>query len=294
MAKIELFVVTFNRPTAMNETLQGIYDSDFFKQGGNRITVINNGSKFRLDPEFKDVRVLHNQTRLGCSHGNLSENYNQALLWGFGSLDKPQANIVIHIQDDCCVAPDWTEELLNLHEKYSFIVGNFGDNLVSYTPDAVRKIGMWDENFCGIQHKEADYWIRALIWNKDHTMLNDHMHNRRLHYDPEASAHLDVQGHRAFSWVGGKLKRGQDDGNHVLIKRHAVKANNVLRNYFFAKWSRAEWKNPLRDDLEGWLVNWPDEFVDHPPTFPREWLTPIKYPWFESGIENRTAKGYLS
>jgi len=67
-----------------------------------------------------------------------------------------------------------------MHQKYTFVTGQLGDNIVSYRPEAVKKIGMWDERFITPSNKEADYYIRALIYNKEKSLINDRVHGRLL------------------------------------------------------------------------------------------------------------------
>ena len=292
MDKIRLFIVTYNRIKALHETLYRLFDTDFADEENSQVVIINNHPNFHLDGPYIDKvdMVLHNMTRQPCSYGNLSENYNQALVWGFGNLIKPETEIVTHIQDDCMLDKNWYTNLRKLHEKYSFVVGKYGDNIVSYTPEAVRRIGMWDENFCGIQHKEADYWIRALIWNKAGSMIDDIQHNRTL--NNEDAPTLDIMDGRNFNLVGNRWKRGQDDKEHIVIKRHAQKANDILRTYFYEKWE-GTWNSETRKNLVGWLAEWSKEFVEHPPTYPNYWPTFYKYPWFERDIYDLSGKGYL-
>jgi len=289
MDKMRVFIVTHDRQKALHDTLTGLFNSDFSGLGGTKVTVINNHSRFQLADEFKGrVSVLHNMTRPDCSSGNLSESYNQALVFGFGSLVDPQSEIVVTLQDDCGLAANWVESLLKLHERFTFIVGEFGDNIVSYMPEAVRQIGMWDENFCGIQHKEADYWIRALICNKEKSCINDMLHGRLL--NNEGTPQLDCRGHHNFRTVDGELKRLQDDEHHHQIKRHAVRPRDLLRDYFMAKWAHTWVREP---ESTGWLNKWPAEFVANPPTQPRNFPVFIRYPQFEKDIEDLAGKNYF-
>lgn len=63
-------------------------------------------------------------------------------------------------------------------EKYTFVVGAIGDSVCAWRPEAVKKIGMWDERFVSISHKEADYYIRALMYNKEKSCIGDRAHQR--------------------------------------------------------------------------------------------------------------------
>ena len=300
---MKLYIITYNRPKALNETLENLDHTDFT---GNTI-IINNHPNFQIASKFaKRVHVLHNMVRPDCSMGNLSENYNQAIIHGFKSLQKPDTDIVVHIQDDCILHKNWCSYLKFLHKTYTFVVGKYGDNIVSYTPEAIKKIGLWDENFCGIQHKEADYWIRALIWNKEKSSINDVLHNRLLNsiiphsqllnnqllnnqlLTNQTSYELDIAGERNFQYV---LKRLQDDEKHRQIKARAVSADLILRTYFYYKWKNT-WKSQPK--AEGWLINWVKDFIDAPPKHPTNFKVFVKYPWFELDIENLREKNYLT
>ena len=103
-----------------------------------------------------------------------------------------------------------------MHKDFNFIVGSFGDNLVSYTSEAVKKIGIWDENFSGIQYKEADYWLRALIFNKDKSMINDTLHGIELNNKNALS--LDISKGRNFK-VEKTLKQKLFGGDGVLKEK---------------------------------------------------------------------------
>ena len=48
-----------------------------------------------------------------------------------------------------------------MHEKYDFIAGEFGDNIVSYNINTI-KVGLWDENYQN-PHHEADYYYEFYI-----------------------------------------------------------------------------------------------------------------------------------
>lgn len=295
--KIKLYIITYNRPKALEETLDRIILTD---QAEVEITVVNNHTNFYVRRDrgcyyrggvYGPLRILHNQTRPNWSCGNLSENYNQCLLDGFRSLTSPDCDIVTHIQDDCMLHEDWMKNLLKMHEKYTFVVGKYGDNIVSYKPEAVKKIGMWDENFCGIQHKEADYLIRALICNKEKSCINDILHKRML--NNEDALELDIVGDRNFKVVGGKLKRLPDDGQHEKIKLAAVKPNKLLRAYFASKWNGTRQPEFNVNNADGWFTDWTEDFVKSPPRLPANFGTFIKYPWFEKDLDDNILCRYL-
>lgn len=175
--KIKLFIVTYNAENELNQTLQSLFESDWNQS--QEIIILNNYSKFLLQTEFiNKVTVLHNQCRPDFSTGHLSRSWNQALIHGFKNLNQPDADIVITCQDDTIFSKTWFSELLFYHKKYTFISSGHGDNLCSYTADAVKNIGIWDERFCNIGYQEADYFLRAYLFNKNKSSINDDGHHR--------------------------------------------------------------------------------------------------------------------
>lgn len=172
---INLYIVTYRSPIDLNNNIASILASG----ADVRINVINNHSDFFLEPQYENsVTVLHNKLRPDFSAGHLARNWNQALLHGFRDLKMPTSKIVITVQDDVLFKAGWLPRLVELHQRYSFITMGAGDAFCSYVPEAVRRIGLWDERFCGIGSQEADYFLRALIYNRDDSSINDRIHGR--------------------------------------------------------------------------------------------------------------------
>ena len=242
MKKIKIYIVTFKRSNILNDTLTKLFESDFSNFKNTEVNIINNHTDFWLDPKFKErVNVLHNVLRPDWSNGNLAENWNQALINGFKNLNKPDCEYLVTMQNDTSVHPNWCSNLLKMHKKYNFIVGKYGDNLVSYTAEAVKRIGMWDENFFGVQYKEADYWIRALIFNKKKSCINDTLHGIELNNNE--ALELDTTIDRNFIEEEQRLKRKADDPEHKEIwgTRGGVYKKYVWK-YFYKKW-KGTWKD---------------------------------------------------
>jgi len=297
MAKhMKIFIVTYKRCKTLNDTLEKLFNSDFGNVDNTEVNIINNHSEFYLDDKFKDkVNVLHNVLRPDWSNGNLAENWNQALINGFKNLNKPDCEYLVTMQNDTVVCENWYSNLMEMHKKYNFIVGQFGDNLVSYTAEAVRKIGIWDENFFGVQYKEADYWIRALIFNKEKSCINDTLHG--LEHNNTDALELDITEDRNFikeqGFRGGQtLKRRADDKEHQDIwKTRSGMYKEYAWKYFAKKW-KGTWKSP--PEKTGWVKQWSKEFVKNPPDIKKSnFKTIIKYLYFEKDIENLNEKNYL-
>jgi hypothetical protein len=145
------------------------------------VFIINNHSNFSIREEFQNkVTVLHNTLRPDFSTGHLARSWNQALLNGFQNLNNPFCDIVITSQDDTRFARDYIPMVISLHEKFDLLQFGWGDNFVSYTANAVKHIGLWDERFCSIGYQEADYFLRALLYHGLKSSIQDNSHGRVL------------------------------------------------------------------------------------------------------------------
>tara|TARA_R110000824_G_scaffold4217_3_gene20072 strand:- start:13398 stop:14348 length:951 start_codon:yes stop_codon:yes gene_type:complete len=272
MKNMKVFIVTYKRPKVFNETLDRLFNYTDFKLIKNtEVVVINNHSDFHMDEQFKDkVTVLHNMTRPDWDVGNLSRNWNECLIHGFEDLKNPAARIVVTMQNDIVLHPNWATNLLKLHQKYTFVTGILGDNIVSYLPEAVVKIGLWDERFTCPSHKEADYYLRALIYNKDKSIICDTIHNRLLNYHDYLP--LDINEYRG----GDPDWRAQ-----TKLTTDSREAWYQATQIFYWKW-KDTWKT--QPAYFGWVNGWSSEFIETPP-IPSEKVNFCLYPYFEKNIE---------
>ena len=192
-------------------------------------------------------------------------------------MNNPDAKIVVTMQNDIVLGRHWATNLLKMHKKYTFITGQLGDNIVSYRPEAVKKIGMWDERFVTPANKEADYYIRALIYNREHSLINDRVHGRLLN---EADAlELDTSTYRGgeTDWRAEKRNDNSHEGWYHTSQ------------IFYWKW-KDTWKT--QPSYYGWLTRWSKEFINNPPCPPK---VPnfVQYYYFEKDIENLAEKNYI-
>tara|TARA_B110000305_G_C19372738_1_gene605361 strand:+ start:155 stop:1108 length:954 start_codon:yes stop_codon:yes gene_type:complete len=299
--KIKIYIVTYKRTDVLNNTLENLFKSDFTEVENTEVNIINNHTNFNLDKKFiNKVNILNNVLRPDWSNGNLAENWNQALLNGFRDLNNPDAEYIVTMQNDTVVDKNWCKNLLTMHKKFNFIVGKYGDNIVSYTPDAVKKIGIWDENFLGVQYKEADYWIRALIFNKEKSCINDILHGLELNnkdalpLDITEGRNFEIEKNLKEKLLGGDgvLKRRADDDEHKEIwnTRGGIYKTNAW-NYFKYKWS-GTWKE--EPEKIGWIKNWPKNFIDNPPDISKSNIKIFyRYFYFEKNIDDLEKKGYF-
>ena len=189
----------------------------------------------------------------------------------------PDAKIVVTMQNDIVLADNWTSNLLKMHQNYTFVTGQLGDNIISYRPEAVKRIGMWDERFITPANKEADYYIRALILNKEKSIVNDFFHGRLLNSDDALV--LDKP-----EYQGGDPEWRKEKSND-MSKEGWYHTSQI----FYWKW-KDTWKS--QPSYTGWLTNWPKEFVDNPPSLPK---CPnfVQYYYFEKDVETLKEQNYV-
>lgn len=278
MKNIKVFIVTYRRVEILNKTLDRLFNhTDFSSIPNTEVNIINNHSEFSLNKEFEDkVSVIHNNTRPDWDTGNLARNWNEALLHGFKDLNNPDARIVVTMQNDVVLDSNWATNLLKMHQKYTFITGQLGDNIVSYRPEAVKKIGLWDERFITPANKEADYYIRALIYNKEKSLINDKVHGRML--NAQDALVLDTS----------EYQGGHSDWRAIKTSDNSKEGWYHTSQIFYWKW-KDTWKT--QPSYYGWLTQWSKDFVDNPPCPPK---VPnfVQYYYFEKDIELKD-KNYI-
>lgn len=271
MKNLKVYIATYRRNEILNQTLNRLFnETNFGSIPNTEVTIINNHSEFKLEEAFKNkVKVLHNETRPDWDCGNLAKNWNEALIHGFKDLNNPDAKIVTTMQNDIVLEPEWATNILKLHNKYTFVTGQLGDNIVSYRPEAIKKIGMWDERFLTPANKEADYYIRALIYNKEKSMINDKVHKRLL--NNKDALPLDTSEYRGGDEDWRAIK-ATDDAKEIWFHTSQI---------FYWKWKDTWEKQP---SYYGWLVDWDKKFIDNPPSCPKV-PSFVQYYYFEKDIE---------
>lgn len=274
-SRISVYIVTYRNPPDLNTNIASILASG----ADVRIYVINNHSKFFLeDAHERAVTVLHNQLRPDFSTGHLARNWNQALIHGFKDLKNPASDIVITVQDDVVFKADWFPKLIELHRRYSFITMGAGDAFCSYLPEAVKRVGLWDERFCNLAYQEADYFLRSLIHNREACSINDLAHGRQ---------HNAVEGNAFRSELTHSLDEVRADSllitsPHRNLERKdafvsGLKFHPLCRAVFMQKWgvSASSWTTEHYAVRKSLIPNY------------------VMYPYFEEDVEGLREKNYV-
>lgn len=220
--RIKQYIVTYNNKYQINKCLESIFDNSTQDElNAVDIFVINNHSNFSLDDIFVNkVQVLHNHLRPDFSTGHLARNWNQAIINGFKDLNNPDADIVITNQDDTRFIKNYISLVVQFHELVDLTQFGWGDNFVSYNPEAIKQIGLWDERFCSIGYQEADYFLRALLYHQDKSSIQDFSHNRGLNTLNKCPIDIIPSGN----------KRGES------YHRAASRYHAYNKHLFFKKW----------------------------------------------------------
>lgn len=276
--RIKVYIVTYNNNYVLNDwCLKTLFDSDITKHD-HEITIINNHSNIKINDEYIDkVTVLNNVLRLDRSSAHLSRSWNQALINGFKSLNNPDCDIVVCVQNDEKLKPNWVSNILKYHEKYSFIGFGAGDSFMSFKAEAVKKIGLFDERFfCGKQ--EHDYFLRAFIHNRDKSSFNDKTHG--------------------YIWnpLNNNIIEDTPCGNDPRRETQAKVVydsykdySKYPRNLFMKKWGFYDWGTEYitKCNTDKILLQSIFEWIPKPLIF-----NYMYYPYFEKDIEDLEGKNY--
>jgi len=271
--RVTIYIVTYNNPVDMNRNIASILASG----ADVRINVINNHSQFFLEPNHEAaVTVLHNVLRPDFSTGHLARSWNQALLLGFKDLKNPANDIVVTVQDDVIFKPDWFSRLLDLHRRYDFITQGLGDAFCSYLPDAVIKVGLWDERFCNIGWSEGDYFLRSMIYNRDRTSINDPGHGR-LHNPLEGNS---------YESLSNTISERSDSLLIVTPPMNRDRKNAHASSMDFHGHGEAIFRHKWGVSDCDWT---PEHFALQKPLVPSY----VTYPYFEKDVEGLREKNYV-
>lgn len=268
--KIKHYIVTYNNNEILNQTLQSLNDVLLtYPFEEYEVHIINNHTNFTIDSKFEGrIKVMHNQVRPDFSTGHLSRNWNQAIINGFENLNFPSCDLVITTQNDCVFQGNFVPQLLELHKKYSFVQFGTGDQFISYKPDAILNVGLWDERMCNIGYQEADYFLRQLLYNTEYCTINDQNH-RRIH-NPVSD----------FVLYHSPTGHDRHEPSHIESKKYHYISHGV----YVHKWGISPM---ILDSTPGY---WSYETMNN--------LTPkipsyIYYPYFEKDVKSLEKQNYI-
>lgn len=91
---------------------------------------------------------------------------------------------------DCLLRPSFFVRALEQHGTRDFVTYGRGDELHSYSPAALKRVGLWDERYVGTGWSDGDYFMRSVVHLGTRASISDYMH-RRL-YQPLSEAALNA------------------------------------------------------------------------------------------------------
>lgn len=266
--KIKFYITTYNNNEILNDwILKSLHESDYVRNNVE-IFVIDNHSNVHINDEYSSfVKVLANNLRPDFSTGHLSRNHNQAIINGFESLIDPKCDVVVSCQNDTKVLKNWYQTLCEAMKTYTFFTAGAGDQFQAFKAEGVRNIGLYDERFCNIGFQEADYFLRAYLYNKEHSSINDvghgrihNRHNQPLIEKTETGFHRKESSH---------------------VESHKLHA--ISRAVLYKKWGKEY------GDLYG--VFWhKHQFLDESNCLTDNY---VMYPYFEKDIIDPKGKRYI-
>jgi hypothetical protein len=267
--RFALFVVTYKNDDILLRCLSSV-QSELNTLNGNdsfKVTVINNYGEISLSEEFSFVNIINNTARPDFSTGHLSRNWNQCILHGMKNVNNPECDVLILAQNDIVFKPGFIVNIKNHLLHFNYITFGDGDALQIMTIESIKRVGMYDERFCNIGFQEADYFLRAVLLNKQGSSINDIFHNR-VH---------NQQFNNIIEEVDSGHKRGDP------IHTESVKFHKVSKDMFFYKWMgllprTAE--GQICDENNYPCENW-DEYIKNSPICAKQYII---YPYFECDL----------
>jgi hypothetical protein len=136
--RISVFIARFREDDVAHRLLSSIVP-EICGCPAASVTIMDHNSEapFHLHPRLAmdkcaEVTIHRDALRLMHSHGQLARSWNEALTRGFGSLDAPNADVVITIQADSILSPGWLGEVARvLHSSNGQLLQfGIGDQLV--------------------------------------------------------------------------------------------------------------------------------------------------------------------
>lgn len=279
--RIKIFFVTYQENSLLNETLDSFNETGGF-EFCEEVVIINNHSDFFLKDDYIDkVKVIHNNARPDFSTGHLSRNWNQCILHGFKNLNSPDCDILICSQNDVKFVNGWTDKILKIHTEMNidFFSTGVGDCFCSYTPNAIKSIGLWDERYCGIGFQEADYFIRAIYHLQKKCSINDFEHYRVYNSLSEGVAGLE-----AYKKIGICYKSNYGEGQNEHHKLSGLYGHPLSHSVFLEKFKVGLHSTDLAEKMS----------INNESIYSGKLKTSILYPYFELDIPDRQNKNYMN
>lgn len=285
--KVKMYILTYDCEFNINDNLNSLFSSNI--DDNLEINIINNHTILKISEEnkkrlndFGNYKIFNNVMQCDWSWGYSTRNWNQALILGFKSLNNPDCDLVVCAQDDTNYETDWLSTLKQRHnEGLEFIACGAGDCFCSYTPNAVKSIGLWDERMCTLNYTEFDYFLRAASWLGYKAAIDD---NNGVHIGWDGTSQLSFNKEKTVGIARNASSQGNtSDGLSKLDLKNIRQStgDSLGTEVFKHKWG----ENPCSPGVK----------VSNNVGNCRVPITPmfVNYPYFEKDIPDIRQKGYL-
>jgi len=151
--KLNIWIVTYNRPECVNQTIVDLLEST---PDSVPINIISNHSKLDLSKDYGlRVKTWLNNLRPDESWGYLARNWNQCFYLGLKDYEW-----VLCTQDDVRFRKGWVEKIQE-NPNYDFYTAPLFDVIFMLNREAFKEIGWFDERFLCVDMQDNDYLRRA-------------------------------------------------------------------------------------------------------------------------------------
>lgn len=221
---IVFWIVTYDNNVLLNNLLKTLFDKTLKNEHEYKVIVMDNYGNGNVDECFNEVILLKNVARPSFSTGHLSRSWNQGIMHAFVDVDDPHCDLLVLIQSDTLLLDNYFQYILDNLNKFDYMTFGTGDQVQVMTPMSIKKIGLFDERFCGTGFQEGDYFLRAVLLNRERSTINDPSHGRMHNAiedkvvdksqptgwerdDPTslASAHYHYVSHKVFNMKWGNI-----------------------------------------------------------------------------------------
>ena len=146
--RIKQYIVTYNNNELLNNCLKSMSGVK------HEIFIIDNFGNCEIEEHDLNIRIIKNELRPKFSTGHLSKDWNAGLVNGFQNLNNPDADIVILNQNDTIFKQNYIDKLIGLHKEFDFIQMGSGDEMMSFTPNAINKLDYLMKDFVILDFKK--------------------------------------------------------------------------------------------------------------------------------------------
>lgn len=261
--RVTIYVITYRNDRILNEWFLASLAKSSYPREKVCLQIQNNFSdKVSIDDAHRTLinYIHHNTMRLDRSTGHLARDWNHGIMNGMVDLDRPNSDVVMLLQNDNRLEPDWYERVCKAMSENTFASYGAGDQCMLVRPACVKRVGMFDERLCNITHQDGDYFLRCIWRMPMRISINDDYHGRVHRPSPDFCPVVRT--------LTGSQRR---EGYHMA----SVGNHQVSVGFWRKKW-------PFHD--RGWRSTWSlAKSVAHSgaPFVPMYMM----YPYFERAID---------